>query len=304
MTSEIPIEATSFVYVPESLKDIKGAPKFTLRYGTRRDKHYLQQEAARRGLNRSDNDEIRAATLSEMQRNSQNTPEALERMVDCADRYWQAMNELAAAREEWAKDCADLQKDDSKAELPAYPVLIFDKKEEVWIENILNTVASNSELVGNMRAQNAKFEFEMKEIYLSTVLLEVDGFNLVRRHDKLIENQCLIDLEEWLGEQAETLGLDTIAAGWCYSELCNAAQESFWLPKAARKNSLSPPPITSSQTSSTLDIEQTDDTTLKASAKSKASPQNSSAEPISESSTSPSLAETGGATSSGPTVAE
>lgn len=300
----IPIEASSFEYVPESLKDIEGAPKFTLRYGTRRDKHTAQQEIARRGLIHNNNDEIRAAILTELRRTSQNTADVLDKMVDCAERYWLAMEQLSAARQEWLKDIVELQKDDPKAELPPYPELEFDKQEEVWIAEILTTVAADSELVGNMRAQNEKFEFETKEIYLSAVLLEVDGFNLVRRADKLIENQCLIDLEEWLGEQAETLGLDAIDAGRCYGALCEAAEQSFWLPKVARKNSLSPPPTISSPTSSTLPIEQTGDTPSKASAKSKASPENSSPEPISESSTSPSHPEMDGETSTGPTVAD
>lgn len=300
----IPIEASSFVFTPSSLKEIDGAPTFTLRYGTRRDRHKFQQELARRGLVSNSNDDLRAAILSEMRRLSQNSPEAIEKMVDAAERFWSAGESLANALGEWVKGCADLLEADPKATVPEQPKLEFDAEEEIWISNIINTVSAESELIGNMRADNTRRNFEMKEIALAATLESVEGFELTRRHDGIVEDSCLIELEEWLGSKSEELGVADIDSGNAYEELMSTAESSFWVPKVTEKNFASPPPTISSPTNLTPLGEQTEDATSKVSAKSKGTQGDNSLTSTSESSTLPSTAGTDGETLDGPIVAD
>lgn len=301
MNTEIPIEASSFEYVPESLKDKEGAPKFTIRYGTRRDRHKFQQELARRGVVSHSDEEIRATLLLEMKRLSQNTPEAIAKMTDTAELYWRAGEEFENAGEEWLKDCAELRAENPEATLPAEPVMDFDAEEEAWITNIIKTVSAQSTLIGNMNADNVSAAFERKEAALAAALVSVEGFELVRRHDGMIEADSLIALENWLGDKAEALGLTDLESVTPYMNLRIVAELAFHLPKVAEKNFAAPPPTISSPINSTPLGAQTDGIGSKASAKSKDTPKSNSPTPITESSTLPSTAETDGETSTGPT---
>lgn len=236
MTTPIPLETKTFEHVPESLAGKEGAPKFTLRYGTRRDKHIYRAELAGRGLVTYGEETIREAMVDEMLRLSDNSEETKERMVDTARRYWAATQSLKVAVELWIKDCIDTRADDPEAELPEQPVIDFDAEEMAWITGIMQTVQVNSTVLRNMNKANVRRDFIASEVALSVILVGVEGFELQRDAEGVVEPDCLAALEEWLGDRAEELGVDEVNAGDPYAELRNAAFMAFHLPKATEKN--------------------------------------------------------------------
>lgn len=295
----VPIKAESFVSTPKSLKEIEGAPKFTIRYGTRRDRNTFQREVARRGLVGHSQEDIQDLTLSEIRRLSRNSDEEKEKMVDAATRFWAAGKSLEMQFKEWIKICAQAREEDPNAVLPPSPELDFDPDEEAWITATINQVSVESTRLSEMRADNARREQLTREISLSIVLVDAEGFELKRRQDGVIEIACINELCEWLGERSEELGLSFLDSVDPFHELATECFAAFFLPEETRKNFASPPPTTSSPESSTQQPEAEEVTTSKASANSKATPDISSEPTISTSSTSPSAAETDGEESNG-----
>lgn len=300
----VPIEAKSFEYTPTSLEGKEGAPKFTIRYGTRRDRNTFQQEVARRGVVSHTDEDMREETLAEIKRFSNITAEQKSKMVDTATRYWAAISSLDLQIKEWISICTKMKSEDEKAELPPAPEIDFDRDEEAWITGIINHVSESSPTLCNMRADNVKREQITREIALSVVLVDVEGFELKRRPDGIIEIHSMIELQEWLGERSEELGLEFLESGDPYNQLLTVGFSSFFLPKETEKNFASPPPITSSPESSMQQPETEEAISSKASAKSKATPESNSPMPTSESSTLPAPAETAGDASNGQTVEE
>lgn len=245
MHVEIPIEAGTFRFTPPSLKDIEGAPAFVLRYGTRRDKHAYRAELAARGLVSYGEEEIRAALIEEMQRLSGNTEEAKGQMADAAREYWAAGKSLEMEIKAWREDCAELLLADEKAELPPAPVLDFDAEREAWITGVMQSVRAKSTVLANMAKANARRDFIVSEVALALILVSVEGFDLARDAEGVIEPSCLTRLEDWLGDKAEELGIDSMKSDEPYSELRDAALLAFHLPKEAEKNFASPPQPTS-----------------------------------------------------------
>lgn len=239
MSNIIPIEAKTFEYVPDSLKGLEGAPKFTLRYGTRRDKHTYKAEIAGRGLVSYSDDEIREAMLDEMRRLSGNSDETKARMIDTAQRFWAANRALEIEVKLWRDDCIALRNEDPEAELPPLPQIDFDPDEQAWIVGIMQTVQANSTVIRNMNKANSRRNFIASEVALSLILLGVEGFELERDADGLIETSNLAALEQWLGDRAEELGIEPIRADDPYAELRDMAFMAFHLPKETEKNFVS-----------------------------------------------------------------
>ena len=236
MSPTIPIEAKTFEYTPDALKGIEGAPKFTLRYGTRRDKHTYKAEIAGRGLVSYNDEEIREAMIEEMGRIPGNSEEAKERAIDTARRFGAAKRVLAAKQKLWRDDCLATLADDPEAELPPAPKIDFDPDEQAWIVGIMQTLQANSTVLCNMNKANVRRDFIASEVALSVVLVAVEGFDLERDAEGLVERRSLAALEEWLGDRAEDLGVDSLNAGDAYAELRNMAFMAFHLPKETEKN--------------------------------------------------------------------
>lgn len=301
MSNIIPIEAKTFEYVPDSLKGLEGAPKFTLRYGTRRDKHTYKAEIAGRGLVSYSDDEIREAMLDEMRRLSGNSDETKARMIDTAQRFWAANRALEIEVKLWRDDCIALRNEDPEAELPPLPQIDFDPDEQAWIVGIMQTVQANSTVIRNMNKANSRRNFIASEVALSLILLGVEGFELERDADGLIETSNLAALEQWLGDRAEELGIEPIRADDPYAELRDMAFMAFHLPKETEKNFVSLLPAISDQNGSAPEAAD-ENSTSPMSEKSKETPSTSSTTK-GKSSTSPCPAEADSVESSGLTDA-
>jgi hypothetical protein len=297
----VPIEAKTFTYVPESLREIEGAPKFVLRYGTRRDRNAYRAELAGRGLVSHGQAEIRDAMAEEIKRLSGNSDEAKDRMVETARRYWAASDSLEQQIKEWWEDCAAYARDNPEAELPPAPAIDFDPEEEAWITGIMQDVQANSAVIHNMRKANARRDFLATEVALAVVLVSAEGFDLRRDIDGLVDRECMAELQEWLGDRAEELGFDQTRADDPFGELRNIGFAAFHLPKDTEKNFASPPLPTSDATGSPAEAEDASSASP-ASAKSKATPSTATSTSAT-SSTSPSAAETETAGSTGPMAA-
>lgn len=243
MTETVPLKAKTFEYVPDCLKDIEGAPVFTLRYGTRRDKHSYKAEIAGRGLVSYSDTEIREAMIDEIKRLSGNSDEAKARMIDCAQRYWAANTSLGLEIDLWRKDCLALRSDDPEAELPPPPELDFDPEERAWIIDTFQTVQSSSAVIRTMNKANVRRDFIANEVALSIVLIGAQGFVIERDIEGLVTN--LPEIEEWLGERAEELGIESVNSGDAYAQLLQTAFLAFHLPKEMEKNFASLLPATS-----------------------------------------------------------
>lgn len=301
----VPVEARTFTFVPDVLKPFANAPKFVLRYGTRRDRNAYKAELAGRGLVSHSRDEIRAAMAEEIVRLSGNPAEAKDRMVEVARRWWAANDSLEREIKEWIDDCAALARSDSEATMPEAPRIDFDPDEEAWITGILQDVQANSAVIRNMRKANARRDFLATEVALAVVLVSVEsdsgGFDLSRDIDGLVEQDCMADLQEWLGTRAEELGIEPAVADDAYGELRNVGFAAFHLPKDTEKNFASPPPPTSAATGSPAAAEDASSPSP-ASAKSKAT-RSRATSTSATSSTSPSAAATDMAGSPGPMAA-
>jgi hypothetical protein len=237
----VPIEAKTFTFTPELLKGKEGAPNFKIRYATRRDKHTYRAELAARGLTGYSEAEIRTVILEEMRRLSSNTDEAKDRMIDTAKRLWDSQDAHDEMVEHWLKEVAELDPDTPPNHIPPPPENDFDAEERAWITGIIETVQGQSVAVGNMLKANVKRQKIVNEVSLAVVLVDAGEFNLTRDADGVIERSCLADLEEWLGDKAEELGIEPRDADAVYAQLCRAAFLAFHLPKEAEKNFASAP---------------------------------------------------------------
>ena len=300
----VPIEARNFTFTPELLKGKEGAPSFTLRYGTRRDKHAYRAELAARGLTSYTTAQIRASMLDEIRRLSDNTAEVKERMVDTAKRFWDSQDAFQRMVDEWMKECTEIRVANPEAEIPPPPEDDFDAEEAAWIVGIMESVKGQSRVLGNMNKANVRREFISSEVALAVVLVKAEGFDLTRDVDGVVDVECLAALQEWLGAKAEELGIEEQDSDAAYTDLCNAAFLAFHIPKVAEKNFASPQQPSSPEDSSKLEAAAPDDTISTDSAKS-TSKKTHSADTSMESensANSPSAAETSGAESNGPTA--
>jgi hypothetical protein len=297
----VPIEAKTFTYVPESLQDIEGAPKFVLRYGTRRDRNAYRAEIAGRGLISHGRDEIRDSMVDEMRRLSDASPEVKEEVVEATRRYWAASDSLDREIKEWRDDLIATLRDNPEAKLPEPPVIDFDPEVEARVVGILQDVQARSPVIYNMHKANARRDMLATEVALAVVLVSVEGFDLRRDIDGLVEQECMAELQEWLWARAEELGFDPAGRSDPYGELRSTGFAAFHLPKDTEKNFASPPPPTSDATGSPAEAGDASSISP-ASAKSKAT-RSRATSTSATSSTSPSAAETETAGSTGPMAA-
>ena len=307
MTPTIPIDTKTFKYVPETLKvdgkPMEGAPEFTLRYGTRRDKHTYKAELAGRGLVSYSDDEIREAMASEMRRLSDNSEESKARMVETAERYWAANRALEEEIKLWRTNAIAVRNEDPDAELDPFPVIDFDLEEQAWITGIMQTVQANSAVIRNMSKANSRRDFIASEVALSVVLISAEGFELERDAENLVEPASLAAMEEWLGNLAEDLGIEPHLAGDAYAELRNMAFMAFHLPRDTEKNFASLL-LATSALSGSQPVVADESSVSPVSGKSKATPSPQADTITSETSlNSPSPAEAVSAESPGPTDA-
>ena len=299
----VPIEAKSFRFTPALLKEKTDAPVFTLRYGTRRDKHTFRSELAARGLVHYSDADIRAAMLDEIRRLSENTIETIDRMVDTAKRYWDSKDAHQTFVLEWLKECEELRRDNASADLPPPPENDFDAAEAAWITGIMETVQSQSAVLGNMRRANSRRDRIFAEAALAIVLVSIEGLDITLRRDAdgIIERDCIAEIEDALCDRAEELGIEPTESDWVYTDLCDTAFQAMTLPKEAEKNFGSPPQPSSQDTSSKQDPVASDDTQSPASEKSSSKKTRSEADTTNgeTSANLPSAAETSGAEPSG-----
>lgn len=272
----IPVEAKSFTYTPECLADKEGAPVFTLRYGTRRDRHTYQDEVRLRSLRHNDPKDFEQAIIEELRSKYTSDEISIDEVVDAIERYYLACEMLTSARKEWASDClailndipeAERDKPDATAALPPAPELDFDKDEQERVENMIADVEAQSSRIGRMHRDNGRRERELPRIALSIVLQATTlDVKIPRNFDGVIEPDKIYALEEALEAKCIELGLDRGDALEAFNQLANRALSAFFLQQDEEKNSSSPPPTISDPNGSTeLDSEAS---TSKASAQS------------------------------------
>ena len=262
----IPVEAKSFTYTPDCLEGKEGAPVFTLRYGTRRDRHTYQDEVRLRSLRNNDAKDFEQAIIEELRAKYTSEVMPIDEVVDAIERYYLACEMLTSARKEWANDClailseipeAERDKARSDVDLPPAPELDFDKDEQERVENLIADVEAKSSRIGRMHRDNGRRERELPRIALSIVLQSTTlDLAIPRNLDGVIEPDTIYALEEALEAKSIELGLDRGESFQAFNQLANRALSAFFLQKDEEKNSSSPPPTISDPNGSTeLDSE-------------------------------------------------
>lgn len=273
----IPVEAKSFTYTPECFAGMKDAPAFTMRYGTRRDRHAYQDAIRQKRLRSHDKEDFRAVILDEIRTKWANDALPIDEVIASVERYFSAADELDGAIKAWAEQCKPLieahqeaQKADPdvRLDLPTAPELDFPPLERERVENLLADVEEHSERLGRMNKDNGRREREIRRIALALLLEDTSlGLPMKRDMDGLLPEDTIYAIEDALDEFSDA---EDHRGGVAFSQLGNKALMSFFLTREEEKNSASPSPTTTDQSGSTAQ-EPTASTTKTSASKAPAS---------------------------------
>lgn len=256
-TTTIPVEAKSFVFTPPVLAGIDQPPVFTLRHGTRRDRHTYQDEVALRGLRSYNKRDFRDATIEELKAKWTSDSISIDDVVDTLERYFSAADEFEGALEAWQKTCRKIldaapadqrDKPEIVKQFPEQPKLDFNPVEREKVENLLSDIEDRSERIRRMNRDNIRRERETRRLALAILLQSTSlDIKLNRNLDGLIEDEALLAIEEEL----DRLSPEDTAYGLAFGQLGTEALLAFFLTGEQEKNSVSPDATTSGENGST-----------------------------------------------------
>lgn len=251
----IPVEATSFLYIPECLADVEGAPTFRLRYGTRRDRHAYQDELNFQRIRSYSTEDIREAVIDEFRSKWASDELDIDALADRIRAFYDDIDALDKAATEWVKECAEIEAENEglvKAgkkprEWPPRPQSDLDAVEREKISGLIEEIETASERLGRIRRDNNRRERMIRQISLALLLEETSmDVPLKRGRDGFLTDETLYALEDALEKQFSDDGQR--AAFW---QVGTQALLTFFLGKEEEKNSPSPSPGTSSPNGST-----------------------------------------------------
>lgn len=210
----IPVTASSEAFVPACLKGIEGAPEFVFRHATATDKYDLPLNLRDEKVFSYTKEQIRAKTLSELRRffDSPDMAHNITRL----EAYWQAVDEHAAAIEEWDKACIALEAESEEGEtveLPPAPELEFDRREEEDLKDLLEEVKEVSERLTKMGNANIRHSLRQPRMMLRMFIASTSLMPKLEKKGDLVTLACadlIIDkMETFARENGVEYGVAT-----------------------------------------------------------------------------------------------
>ena len=235
----IPVTATTEPFTPKCMAEIEGAPSFTFRHATVLDKNAFAIALTEEGITFHPDEVIRERIVSELRLMFES--ENMERNITLMRAYWQAADDLSAARAEHANNVlailADLKDGDEAPELPPEPVFEFDEKQARDIELLIAQVNAESDWLRLMRTQNLRYRIEFPNLlirmFVTSTTLPVE----LQRKNEMLTKASAQKLVKALRDAAEAAGIDPDLA---VSQLNAKAMMQFAVTEDEEKNSSSP----------------------------------------------------------------
>lgn len=231
MPQDIPLEASeTLAFTPPSLAEIDGAPTFTLRAPTTRDKRHHRRLHVEEGLAHHGSDAIRAEVLAGLKLLW--SPDAYAEHAPLIEAYWDATDQFVTEK---AKD-PDLE-------------WIYDAEIEAAVQDLTQRVAQAHKPLRRMMADNADFGEMSFPLMVAVVVKGWTGLDAKPvREGGYLTLDSAAGIAEALAKVEKANGLDEGAA---WVELAVACTNRMYLLPDTAKNSESPLPSETPPESST-----------------------------------------------------
>lgn len=235
MPQDIPIEASeTLAFTPASLAEIPGAPKFTLRTPTHRDKRFHRRLVTEEGVSGHGPDAIRAEVLNGLKLLW--SPEAFDEHSPIIRAYWDA------------RDDHELQlKDDSKL------LWSYDADVEEGVRDLTRKVAEAHAPLRRMLADNDDFQTMVAPLLVAVVVKSWSGLAAAAQIDRgYLTVDCVENMAEaLLAYEKANRAAYKLAPGTAWLELFVGCSRRMRLDEDEGNDSASPSPCETTPLAST-----------------------------------------------------
>jgi hypothetical protein len=227
---DIPLDASDVLsFTPASLEKIEGAPVFTLRACTMREKRFHRRLLLESGIRFHDIAKMRAEMLNGLRHLW--TPEAFDAHAPMVKALWEARDEFALQ-----------QKDDPDLEWS------YDAEIEEAVDALEDKIAKSWPRLCEMVADNADYSELTFPIIAAVVVQDITGLPVRKDMDR---GYLTLAMMEKVAEELVALERrHGLKEGMAWMELSVACSKRMFLTKDEEKNSESPSPSEMTQPAS------------------------------------------------------
>lgn len=234
MPQDIPFEASKLlVFTPPSLEEIEGAPTFTIRTATWREKDTQRDMERNLRLKSFRREAIREETLRGLQAGW--TDESYQRVAPALKNWWERLDDFELAKRE-------------------DPTLIwdFDPLEEAVLKDHVDKIEQYWPPLAKMNAANEKWMEKSFEIRIAVMVKDWSGLDAKRELEAgyLTIESTLAMLDELLEFERKHKDEYGLVPDTAMFELYTACTRRFNLDEEEAKNSESPSPSGTAQQNS------------------------------------------------------
>ncbi|WP_333840477.1 hypothetical protein [Novosphingobium sp.] len=223
MPQDIPLEASeTLAFTPPSLAQIDGAPSFTLRAATTREKRFRRRLMSEEGVIYHSEADVRDELLRAL-RTRLWGEEKFATHSGALTAYWEALDDFRLQR----KEAPELE-------------WSYDEDAERAILSLIRDVEQSWPQIGRMKADNIDFN----EIYLgATVAVVVTDWTGIDVRQATNRSYLTIDCVDMVGSALQRFAIKHgIEGNLPFLELANACARRMALDEDEEKNSESPSP--------------------------------------------------------------
>lgn len=228
MPQDIPLEASeTLVFTPPSIATAEGAPNFTLRAATTREKRFRRRLLAVEGLAYHSEEDLRAEILNALQTSLWGAEKFATHSQPLKD-YWSTLDDFRNQR----KDQPDLE-------------WSYDPEIEKAVLKLLRDVEQVWKPLGEMKADNIDFNEIFAAATVAVIVQSWTGIDLKPDTDRgYLTVDCVDALAQRLSrfaqKHADPQDKDGVAGRLAWMELVNACSGRMALDEDEEKNSVSP----------------------------------------------------------------
>lgn len=229
----IPTDASEVKsYIPASLKDLPGAPVFTLKATSWREREAMEYQISEDGLVRYSDAEVREIMVDQLCKLWQRQPN--DPMVERVKGYWQAIDdhlEEVSNRSLEAQACAEAGED------PPPEVAPFEHPDTVEINELLQRLTRSSQTVREVGVANMKYRRNYPRYTIAFGVSEWTGLDTRPAYQSgVITLDAVVDME---AELKQKFGKEK--GEEAYAELAIETLKRIYLVPETEKNSSSGP---------------------------------------------------------------
>ncbi|MCW1985597.1 MULTISPECIES: hypothetical protein [unclassified Novosphingobium] len=223
MPQDIPLEASeTLAFTPQSLAGISGAPVFTLRTPTTREKRFRRRLMAEEGVAFHSEGELRQEILDALRTHLWGEEKFVTHRAPLLA-YWDALDEYRLQK----KDDPDLK-------------WSYDEATEQAVLNLLRDVEQSWKPIGRMKADNIDHNEIFMAATVAVIVQEWSGLPTARDTDRgYLTIDCVDAMATSMTKFAER---NDVLGKLAWLELFNACAKQMSLDEEEEKNSASPSP--------------------------------------------------------------